>query len=192
MTESRRTDRRSPIIVAMAHTTSPSTVAIPRWVSAAAFAIPLLVLPSAAWRLSYIVDVWVGGAGRCDTRDLAEGIYIAGLSVASMGFALLTIGLVRSWGEVVPGWVPVLGGRRLPVRGVTIAAAGGATVIALVTSYYVLNQLFGFVEGPTKPVPAGCGPPDAEVLALYAPMLAWAPLLYLITFQYHRRRKRAA
>ena len=82
----------------------------------------------------------------------------------------------------------MVGGRPVPVGTVTIAAAAGATVIAVVAGYFVVNELFGLVEGPTKPVPPGCGPPGADVLALYAPMLAWAPLLYLVTFQYHRRR----
>ena len=81
----------------MSLTAPPPTASPPRWVTAAAFAIPLLVLPSATWRLGYIVDVWLNGAGRCDTHDLGEGIYIASLSVVSMGFALLTIGLVRPW-----------------------------------------------------------------------------------------------
>jgi hypothetical protein len=161
---------------------------IPRWVTAAAVAIPVLVLPSATWRATYILDVWIGGAGPCDTKSLGEGIYIASLSVLSMGFALLTLGLVRPWGEVVPGWVPVLGGRPVPARAVTFAAAAGATLIAMLVAYFLLNKAFGFVEGPTKPVPPGCETPGDDVLALYAPLIAWAPLLYVVTFQYHRRR----
>jgi hypothetical protein len=167
---------------------SPPSPTVPRWVRIAAYAIPLLVLPSAAWRLSYILDVWISGAGPCDTTSVGEGIYIASLSVVSMGFALLTTGLVRPWGEVVPRWVPLAGGRPVPVRGPTIAAAAGATVIALIAGWFVINHLFGIVEGPTKPVPAGCDPPGVDVLAVYAPMLLWAPLLYAVTFQYHRRR----
>ena len=163
---------------------------IPRGVRAAAYAIPLLVLPSAAWRLGYILDVWIAGAGPCDTKDLGEGIYIASLSVVSMAFALLTVGLVRPWGEVLPRWMPLIGGRRVPVRGATLGAMAGATLIALLTLYYTLNRAFGFVDGATKPVPDGCGPPGAEVLALYAPMVAWAPLLYAVTFEYHRRQRR--
>lgn len=161
---------------------------VPRPVRAAAYAMPFLVLPSAAWRLGYILDVWIGGPGRCDTHDAGEGIYIASLSVVSLGFALLTTGLVRPWGETFPHRIPIVGGRPVPARAVTIAALSGATLIAVITSYYVLNQLFGFVDGPTKPVPAGCEPPGADVLLLYAPMLAWAPLLYFVAFDYHRRR----
>jgi hypothetical protein len=49
---------------------SPPSPIVPRWVRTAAYAIPLLVLPSAAWRLSYILDVWISGprAVRHDKR----------------------------------------------------------------------------------------------------------------------------
>lgn len=155
---------------------SPSLATIPRWVTAAAFAIPLLVLPSAAWRTAYIVDVWIAGPGPCDTRSLGEGLYILSLSVVSLGFALLTTGLVRPWGD------------RVPLRVAVGVGAAGASLIGLLTAYFLLNQAFGFVEGPVKPVPAGCSTPDGDVLALYAPLIAWAPLLAAVTWQHWLRR----
>ncbi|MFI1680909.1 hypothetical protein [Streptomyces sp. NPDC020607] len=41
-------------------------------------------------------------------------------------------GLVREWGEVVPAWVPVLGGRRVrPLAAVVPALLGAAALFGL-------------------------------------------------------------
>jgi hypothetical protein len=156
-------------------------------VVAAAIAVPLCVLPSATWRITQVLQ----DGNPCITGGIAENVYVAGLSVVSMAAALLTLALVRPWGEVVPRWVPIVGGRRIPASGATIAAYAGATLIAAIAVYALLNHAFGFVEGPLKPVPPGCEPPGGRVAILYAPLLAWAPLLAYVTRDYHRRRMRS-
>ncbi len=105
-----------------------------------------------------------------------------------MTAALATVGLVRPWGEVFPRWIPFAGGKPVPVRGATIAATLGATLVGLITAYTVLNQIFGFVEGSLKPVPPGCKAPGTAVLIAYLPLMAWAPLLCVVTYHYYRRR----
>jgi hypothetical protein len=161
------------------------------WVTAAAVAVPLCVFPSAAWRLSHAVSTVVNGPGACDSGTLGSVTYQTSLSVVSMGLALLTLGLVRPWGEVVPRWIPVIGSRRVPVRAATIPATVGATVLGLLTVYQLIDQVFDIV-GPLKPLPPGCTPPGAEILVYYVPLVAWAPLLFLVTFHYHRRRTSVA
>jgi hypothetical protein len=160
---------------------------VPRWATVAAVAVPLCVLPSAVWRIGHVVHVAVTDSP-CHTGGAGELVYVAGLSVVSMAAALLALGLVRPWGEVVPRRLPVAGGKPVPVRGATIAASAGATVVALITGYAVLNQIFGFVTEPLEHVPAGCGPPGTAVALLYAPLVAWAPLVYVLAFHYRRRR----
>jgi hypothetical protein len=158
-----------------------------RWATAAAIAVPLCVLPSALWRLGHVIDSLVNGPGPCETGLVGESVYQASLSLVSMALALLTLGLVRPWGEVVPRWVPGVGGRRVPVRAATIPATVGATVIAALTVYQLLRQMFG-IAGPLEPLPPGCTPPGAEILVFYAPLVAWAPLLFFVTYGYRRRR----
>ena len=87
---------------------------VPRWANLAAHAVPLRVLPSALWR----IGAWLAGPSGWYhvTRDLPAAAYVLCLTVASEGLALLTLGLVRPWGDVVPAWIPRLGGRRIPVR----------------------------------------------------------------------------
>lgn len=167
----------------------------PRRIRLAAYLVPLCVLPSALWRLSVIVTGPlcdpVGGA--VDPRqlevDAGEAVYLVALSVVSMAAALLTVGLVRPWGEVVPQGVPVLGGRRIPVLAAVIPAGVGAGVIVAVIAYGAANSVFRFVPEPTT----GClfprGGLEVQLLKLaYAPLLAWAPLLIAVTVSYYRRR----
>lgn len=155
----------------------------PRWAIAAAYAVPLCVLPSAVWRVHLVITTFPVTKG---------GWYPLLLSVVSMAAALLTLGLVHSWGEVVPRWVPVLGGRPVPVRAAVGAAVIGAALIGAVSAYAVLNMLFHLVE--RGPVLVGGGPverlqpPEWLLSVLYAPMLAWGPLLAAVTAAYYRRR----
>jgi hypothetical protein len=176
-------------MTATATNATPRSEALPagRWATAAAVAVPLCVLPSALWRLSHVVGSLVNGPGPCETGAAGESVYQASLSLVSMALALLTLGLVRPWGEVVPRWVPVLGGRPVPLRAATFPATVGATVIAGLTVYQLLHQAFG-IAGPLEPLPPGCTPPGAEILVFYAPLVAWAPLLFFVTHDYRRRR----
>jgi hypothetical protein len=160
-----------------------------RWATVAAVAVPLCVLPSALWRLSHVVGSLVNGPGPCETGAVGESVYQASLSLVSMALALLTLGLVRPWGEVVPRWAPVIGGRRVPIRAATVPATVGATAIAVLTVYQLLHQAFDIV-GPLEPLPPGCTPPGAEILVFYAPLVAWAPLLFFVTHDYRQRRMR--
>ncbi|MFE1876472.1 hypothetical protein ACFW9N_37385 [Streptomyces sp. NPDC059496] len=162
---------------------------VPRWAVRVAHAIPLCVLPSGLWRVALVL----GLAGYNTDYEWAawERPYVLGLSVVSEGLALLAFGLVRPWGEVVPRWVPGLRGRRIPIPAAVIPAALGATLVMMFCAYAVLNQIFDFVEpmnengdgGPTS------GPAAWALWAAYAPLIAWGPLLTILTVAYYRRRR---
>ncbi len=162
---------------------------VPRWAVRVAHAIPLCVLPSGLWRVALVL----GLAGHDADYHWAvwERPYVIGLSVVSEGLALLALGLVRPWGEVVPRWAPGLRGRQIPIPAVVIPAALGATLIMMLCAYGVLNQIFGFVEpmnenGDGFPT---SGPAAWALWATYAPLLAWGPLLAILTVAYYRRRR---
>ncbi|MEV7594048.1 hypothetical protein AB0O42_27655 [Streptomyces sp. NPDC089922] len=162
---------------------------VPRWAVRVAHAIPLCVLPSGLWRVALVL----GLAGYDADYQWAawERPYVIGLSVVSEGLALLALGLVRPWGEVVPDWVPKLRGRRIPIPAVVIPAALGAALIMMLCAYGVLNQIFGFVEPLNENgegFPTG-GPAAWALWTTYAPLLAWGPLLAILTVAYHRRRR---
>ncbi|WP_435810845.1 hypothetical protein [Streptomyces rubiginosohelvolus] len=77
--------------------------------------------------------------------------------------AILTIGLVRGWGEVAPAWIPLIGGRR-----VRPMAVWGPITIALVIAYYRRrtarspNTAVCHGTSPTADPPAAQRPPRAE------------------------------
>ncbi len=160
----------------------------PRWAVAAAYAVPLCLLPSALWRVQLVV-----------TSHLSYGWYLLLLSAAEVGLGLLTLGLVHSWGEVLPRWVPLLGGRRIPTRAAVIPATIGAIAVTLICAYGAFNWFTGWAAPQTVaearalsgfPVPdnADLTLPGGWVPAFYAPSLAWGPLLAAVTWAYHRRR----
>jgi len=53
----------------------------------------------------------------------------AGLASVAIGGAILTLGLVRPWGEVFPRWIPIVRGRRVPPA---LAIAPASLVAVLV------------------------------------------------------------
>ncbi|MEU7554937.1 hypothetical protein AB0B01_21780 [Streptomyces sp. NPDC044571] len=155
----------------------------PRWAVRAAHLTALLTLPSGLWRVLLAAGCL---AGYTEAGYTAAGIpgwgrvYVLALSVGSEVLALLTLGLVRPWGEVLPARLPLVGGRRLPPRGVTAAAGAVALVLALVWTPFVLWWSLPH--------------PDTTALGatvagfLYLPLVLWGPLLAAVTCAYHRRR----
>ncbi|GIG87754.1 hypothetical protein [Plantactinospora endophytica] len=149
------------------------------WAVWAAYAVPLCVLPSAVWRVSLVF-----------TDEAATAWYMILLSALSTVLALATLGLVHRWGEQVPHWVPLLGGRPIPARPVVILAVAGGALLVAITGYIVLNQTFHFVprgwvgvgrDEPAHPVPGW------EVLRYYVPLIAWGPLVLAVAADYRRR-----
>ncbi|HWC30860.1 MAG TPA: hypothetical protein VG845_12345, partial [Dehalococcoidia bacterium] len=90
--------------------------------------------------------------------------------------------------EVLPRWIPVVGGKSLPPRLVAVSSAALASAVGLLVSYYVIKEALGLDIGTSRPLPDGCSAPDLSVLVFYVPLIAWAPLLFLLTHHYYRRR----
>lgn len=170
--------------------TSPATAfaRTPGWAVWAAYAVPLCILPSCVWRSSMAIS----GGDPTGTPSW----YPVLLSASSMGLGLLTLGLVHSWGEAVPQWVPALGGRRVPtltaVIPATLGAIGLMAVIALVTyNWFTLEAIDpdNAVDGDLRPLSKR--PEATWALWTYSPMAAWPSLLLAVTVAYYRRRSPA-
>jgi hypothetical protein len=172
---------------------------VPMWAKIAAWTVPLCCVPSVAWRLVHTMGTLADDQDTCDSAggSLLEKIYVVALLPAGqLGLALLTLGLIRPWGEVLPPWLPVLGGRRVPVALAVATAAAGAVIILVGYWYSVVEDLWGplLLSEPVtamNSVPAGC--PNAlgwDVLRWYIPIALWPPLLLAVTWHYLRRRTR--
>lgn len=153
---------------------------VPRWAVLAAHAVPLVTLPSGLWRIALVAGLPVADE---PVRGWGAVLYVLGLSVVSEGLALLTLGLVRGWGEVVPGWVPLLGGRRVRPLAAVVPALVGAAGLFLITGWFTYAHFAGLGSGVTDSAVK-----EAILVACYAPLALWAPLLVAVTVAYYRRR----
>jgi hypothetical protein len=163
---------------------STTAAPVPRWANRAAHVAAMTTLPSALWRIPLALGFSMGMV--YDGREVHvtgwESVYIVGLSIVTEGTALLTLGLVRGWGERVPGWFPVIGGRDIPPLAVVVPAALGAVALAGIWGFAFRN----FLSLPEVEFTHGAW--RVLLVACYLPLLAWAPLLAAVTWAYYRRR----
>ncbi|GGQ85188.1 hypothetical protein GCM10010166_64300 [Couchioplanes caeruleus subsp. azureus] len=155
----------------------------------AARAVPLALLPSGLWRLALGAGIPVGFSGQLARDFAAPGwaitTYLVVLSLVAEGFGLLTLGLVRPWGERFPGWLPVLGGRPVPLPAAVVPAALGSAAVTVLTIAMAVTWYGPDTNGhPDSPH----GIAGAVMTLCYAPMLLWGPLLAAVTVSYYRRR----
>ena len=162
--------------------TSPASAARwGRWAVAVAVAVPV---GYAVTRWAWALDIPFGASREGLHREAADspGIWLAGALIATMaaGGALLTIGLVRPWGEVYPRWIPYLRGR--PVRPRT--AIVPATTVALLITSAGLMSLRWLAVGRIQLHPDTWG---FFVPEFFWPV--WGAALGLATLAYHLRRR---
>lgn len=113
-------------------------------------------------------------------------VYVIGLSVFSEALALLTLGLVQPWGERVPRWVPVLGGRRVPVFAAVVPALAGAIALMVLWTPILWEWTSSGLIGPAVEPSTGW---QVVMFVAYAPLVLWGPLLAAVTFGYWQRRR---
>lgn len=89
----------------------------PRWAKAVTYAAAALALPYPTVRIAWALGIPLGTTS--DYIDawgwperLGVGLVFGGLPTIGM---VLTIGLIRRWGETFPRWMPRLRGRRVPI-----------------------------------------------------------------------------
>ncbi|MBP2586709.1 hypothetical protein J3A78_007187 [Streptomyces sp. PvR006] len=163
----------------------------PRWAVGAAHIVAWSTVPSGVWRVALVLGVPVGVMEREEFlaafphESVLIGLtYVLLIGAVAEAASYLTLGLVRPWGEVVPRWVPLLGGRPVDHRIAVLAASLGAVAVTFL--WWVL--FFGGLLTSPSPDP-GISAGEALFVAAYAPLLLWGPLLAAVTWSYHRRHK---
>lgn len=151
-----------------------------RWPRRLAHAVPLLVLPSAVWRIAFVAGLPVAGI---PVGGGLEHVYVIALVLVSEGAALLTLGLVQPWGEVVPRWIPLLGGRAVRPMAAFLPAVTGAAALVVVWGWVfwgmATTDFFEHFDSTAQRL---------LVTSCYLPLLAWGPLLAAVAIAYRRRR----
>lgn len=160
---------------------------VPVWALRLAKALPFVVLPHCLWRLPFAVDFQMGMIDpNRPTMPWWAPAYVVGLSVLTEALCLLTTGLVAGWGEVVPRWVPFVGGRRVaPLAAVIPAVLGGLALVAMFDLYPlawagVLPEV-GYSNGWWMALARVC----------ISPAMLWGPIVLALAWAYYRRRRPA-
>jgi hypothetical protein len=145
---------------------------------AAAVVIPLLYV---ATRWAWAIDIPLGMPAD-DLRAYVGNERLGGVLLATVAVlgALLTTGLVRPWGEVMPGWVPVLGRRRIPPGLAIVPASLMAIVITSAGVAFVRSVLVGQMPFGTS---------DWGVVGPTLLWPVWGAALGVATLAYHYRRR---
>jgi hypothetical protein len=163
---------------------------VPRWANRLAHVIPFLTLPSALWRLGLVAGSSMGmldDNGRpAYLHGFGQDLYIVCLCLFSEAVALTAFGMVRPWGEVVPRWIPWLGGRRVAAYAAIIPATLGSLSLIAIWTY----GFRGAVTGDFIPFSNGWA--EALMISCYAPLQLWGPALLVLTWAYWRRRSLGA
>ncbi|MFJ6047233.1 hypothetical protein [Streptomyces sp. NPDC092307] len=159
------------------------------WLRRLAQLTSLTVLPSCVWRLAIAVGIPMGwGPG----SDLHHSYYpgpgslvLLFVCVLQECLGLSSLGLVQRWGEELPRWIPVLGGRAIHPLAAVVPAALGAIAVTVVT---VLGAwTWSEVNAANPDAPTGLA---LRIFDLsYVPLLLWGPLLGVLTVAYWRRRR---
>ena len=160
----------------------------PRWAVVAAWATVFCVIPSSVWRSAAGLGAGLGMSDQWRELPQIPGagtVYVLSLSVLSIVFASLTLGLVYPWGERVPARVPVVGGSRYPTWLVAGLAAAGVVplVVMVVLSAANWDVLIGAAGRPASGW-------TMLATACHLPVALWPVLVTAVTVAYVRRRAR--
>jgi hypothetical protein len=147
----------------------------------------LMPLPYGLTRLAWALGIPLGIDQDLTGTPLTARIGEAGLATLAIGGGILTVGLIRPWGEIWPRRVPFLAGRRVPVALPTIL--GGVAALAITVGGIAFVRLA--LIGALGPAPEPAEPPAYTGWGTSAPGWLWpfwGIALAVATIAYYRRR----
>ena len=159
--------------------------ALGRWVLAHRAAITVAAaacsVPYAFVRASWLTP-WPLLSPGSDVLAANPAVLATGLSLgfAMLSGGLLTLGLVRPWGERFPRWFAGLGGRAVPV-GLPVIAAMTVAVLFTAGGLGMVVQALAGQFGALGPAAV------IEIVGIF-PFWLWGPLLALATWGYAMHR----
>lgn len=148
-------------------TTPESAARWGRWAVGVAVVVPILY---AVTRLAWALGIPLGISEEFLDELQAGGATGAGAALGVSGIigAILTIGLIRPWGEEFPRWFPFIGGKRVPISLAVIPAGLVSIMVTSAGLMFVRLTWFG------KPFSLGADQMTLdEDWAALAPELLW-------------------
>jgi hypothetical protein len=159
-----------------------------RWGRRATYVAISVPIVYALTRYVWALGIPIGISEELYREGRAVGLWYFGAALASLAVmgAILTLGLIRHWGEVFPRWLPIIGGRCVPLP---LAIVPPSLVAVLVTNAGLMYWRMTFTGG--FPI-AGIQLTLEDSWAALAPELLW-PLwgvaLGAATAAYYIRRR---
>lgn len=148
-----------------------------RWGTWAAVVAALCPLPYGLLRMTWLLPDPIGFSAAELAAEPGIRLFGVGLGVIAIASGLLTLGLIRPWGEVWPRWIPFLAGRPVPVMAAVVP--GGVAAALLLVGTGALPQLVD---------PDGSTLSDLGHLLLF-PFPLWGTAVALATAAYYYRRR---
>ncbi|MDI3330572.1 MAG: hypothetical protein QJR09_07515 [Micrococcus sp.] len=133
----------------------------------------LALVPYPLIRLTWLTPFPLVAPGPLEAPDRLWGLLLGAAAVLGI---VLTLGLIRPWGERFPRWFPVVGGRAVPLA---LALVPGGFVALVATASAVPM----FVQ-----VAAHAGTGQAVLVSLLIPTWFWGPMLGLAVWTYALHR----
>ena len=163
-----------------------------RWARVACWTAFISALLPVAWRIRILSGADLGFSQADFFRSNASATaYVLGLEAIQVLAGTLCLGLIYPWGERVPQWCPLLGGRQIPTFLPLVLGGIGNALLYRISATLIIrfgSIWLGLADGST-PADGMNGWQVAILVAAYAPMLLlWAPALTIGLIGYWRRR----
>lgn len=138
----------------------------------------VLALPYPVVRISWALGLPLGvPASAVQNAEPMLRIGEAGLGLLAIGGGILTLGLIRPWGQTFPCWLPGLAGRPVPIWLAVVPGAWAAIIISAAG----LRLLVWTLQDPPDPSNWGASGPGLF-------FLPWGLSVAAATYAYWRRR----
>lgn len=164
-----------------ANATSVNTFRWGKWATYIAVVIPLIY---SITRYAWALGIPLGISADLFKQGQAYNTWIAGSGLATVAVcgSILTLGLIKPWGEVFPGWMLGFAGKKVPPALAIIPA----TVIAIIITSAGINFSWSLLSGDLSQF-AGSENWAAEAPVLFWPF--WGISLGIATLAYYYRRR---
>jgi hypothetical protein len=158
------------------------------WAVLVAVVIPVLY---ALTRWAWALGIPLGISEEFLREGQESGLWLAGAALATIAVrgAVLTLGLVRGWGEVFPRWIPFLATRHVPVWLAVVPASLVSVLVTQAGLMYVRLTLDGTL---VEEFGGGDAALTSENWAALGPELlwpVWGIALGAATLAYYYRRR---
>lgn len=151
-----------------------------RWGFWATIMAALCPMPYALLRMTWLLPDPIGFDAAELNAEPGIKLFGLGLGLIALISGIVTLGLIRPWGEVWPRWIPFVAGKPVPIKAAVIPGAAAAALLLVSTA-----SLTGLLWSP-----------DASTVKnvlnlLILPFPLWSVSVGLATAAYYYRRRSA-